>query len=571
MTKKLTLLSAAAVAALIVACTAGVTIAVVTTDNSSSGSLTTANLNLSAKAENLKVFTAVPASAGDEGVFEDENGALYKYEQSVAQGVENIPFGHGGTVSYNDKSVTIDGILPGDKVEFDIAVTSTSTISFNYRAELYVDATEGETLLNQLEFQAGTLGLLRQDITDPATAKNEELSNAVLTDYTEWTSYSGNQASIETVHITVALPITADEGQGEKVKLYYVVNGVQNTEQQRAVAEIIDGDSVNHFYSLSDAVGYAERHAITNISVIGDTLLEEGEVNISRALRFTGKPDENGNYPTVKGARISISEAAAATFENIAFEGNGYINVSDATALTLRNCKINTNPVKFFDTASRDFLPDPAFIVAGDSLTAVRLTITGNSFISKAGAVVCMRSQLRDGSEFAGNKFGSAENPYNGGALVAFGGAETDATVTLADNIFYGNSPLSLGNGAAGRFTVISKQNRAYGVKNSVFAGGTASAAFLDSGSLIEDNALTLGNISCDTLLFGGVDITLDDIQKISAGKICLSDGIKLGDFRVNFVTGGTLATNAIALYKDGSLYGYLKSSGADYSVEEIS
>ena len=547
MTKRLNLLSATAVAALIVACTAGVTIAVVTTDNSSSGSLTTANLNLSAKAENLKVFTAVPASAGDEGVFEDENGALYKYEQSVAQGVENIPFGHGGTVSYNDKSVTIDGILPGDKVEFDIAVTSTSTISFNYRAELYVDASEGETLLNQLEFQAGTLGLLRQDITDPATAKNEELSNAVLTDYTEWTSYSGNQASIETVHITVALPITADEGQGEKVKLYYVVNGVQNTEQQRAVAEIIDGDSVNHFYSLADAVGYAERHAITNISVIGDTLLEEGEVNISRALRFTGKPDENGNYPTVKGARISINEAAAATFENIAFEGNGYINVSDATALTLRNCKINTNPVKFFDTASRDFLPDPAFIVAGDSLTAVRLTVEKNSFISKAGAAVCMRSQL-----------------------VAFGGAEIDATVTLTENTFYGNSPLSLGNGAAGRFTVISKQNRAYGVKNSVFAGGTASAAFLDSGSLIEDNALTLGNISCDTLLFGGVDITLDDIQKISAGKICLSDGIKLGDFRVNFVTGGTLATNAIALYKDGSLYGYLKSSGADYSVEEI-
>ena len=546
MTKRLNLLSATAVAALIVACTAGVTIAVVTTDNSSSGSLTTANLNLSAKAENLKVFTAVPASAGDEGVFEDENGALYKYEQSVAQGVENIPFGHGGTVSYNDKSVTIDGILPGDKVEFDIAVTSTSTISFNYRAELYVDASEGETLLNQLEFQAGTLGLLRQDITDPATAKNEELSNAVLTDYTEWTSYSGNQASIETVHITVALPITADEGQGEKVKLYYVVNGVQNTEQQRAVAEIIDGDSVNHFYSLADAVGYAERHAITNISVIGDTLLEEGEVNISRALRFTGKPDENGNYPTVKGARISINEAAAATFENIAFEGNGYINVSDATALTLRNCKINTNPVKFFDTASRDFLPDPAFIVAGDSLTAVRLTVEKNSFISKAGAAVCMRS------------------------LVAFGGAEIDATVTLTENTFYGNSPLSLGNGAAGRFTVISKQNRAYGVKNSVFAGGTASAAFLDSGSLIEDNALTLGNISCDTLLFGGVDITLDDIQKISAGKICLSDGIKLGDFRVNFVTGGTLATNAIALYKDGSLYGYLKSSGADYSVEEI-
>lgn len=540
---------------------AGVTLAVWSSDNRSSGTLTAGSLSLSAHAANVRVYSAIPADADDDDVFFDENHSPYKYEQSTIQSSENkINFTrHEGSVSFNEKSIEIDGITPGDKVEFDIAVTSASTISFNYRAELYVDASDGETLLNQLNFSAGELGLLRQALPEDDEASDDGRAPAVLTDYTKWSTFSGNQTSIERIHVSISLPITADKGKGKTVKFYYVVRGIQNIDEQPDVAEVGDGEDTVAFKTLADAVNYAQGSGANEIRVTNSTVLEEGAVVISNALKFIGVADGDGNLPVIKGARITVADGAAAEFENVRFAGTGYIDITDCTALTLKNCTAEVNATRFFDTSTRSYLPDAAFIVSGSSLTPNRLILTNNKINTIDGAATCLRTRLQNGSEISNNVIGSTERSYGGTAVVALNGAEDEATVKLTGNAVYGNTAFSLGNTrGSGRFTVISENNE---VTGNSFAGGTANAALIDGGSKLNGKELVCTDIKHEGLLFACVDATLDNLHRISSGKLVLSENENYTDFFNRYASAGTLDKNALSVYSDGKLIGYINSS----------
>lgn len=560
---KIKLLSVTTAVAVAVACTAGgIALADVVTGNPSSGSLTTAGFELSAKAEGVKVYSAVATNETGEGVFYDVNNVAYKHEQSLVQGSEGtINFAHGGGVTLDTKGVNIENMIPGDKVEFDIAVTSESNISFNYRAELYVDKTKGADLINELDFTAGDLGLYRTDLGEFEPVEGGDYAPAVITDYTPWTALSANQTSVERVHVSVSLPIDADKGQGESVRFEYVARGIQNIEAQPDVATVVTAEGERGFKTLEDAVTYATEHDVQDVSIINSTVLEEGAVIIDRGINFKGVADAEGQYPTLKGVRISIVNGAAASFENVKFEGVSYIDVSDGMELVLNGCTADVSPVRFFDEGTRTYLPDAAFIVSGTSRTAALLTLTQNNFACKTSAAICMRSPLRDGTLLSGNTFGSAEAPYGGNSVIGLGGAQNGAVVTVRNNHINGSLPLSLGNGTSElRFTVLSEGNVAHGVKNGVFVSGTAAAAFLDSNSKIDENALTCANLDVSGLLLGAVDVSLGALNKITAGKVSLSN-VTEAEFYTGYVYAGTLAHNAVALYQDGNLYAYLNST----------
>lgn len=572
MNKKMRLILITVAVAVVLAVATGVTVAELVSSHSQSASLRTANLELSAKAEKVLVYTAVPAAEGDDDTFADENGKRYKYAQSAVQGDDvPIPFGHGGVVRLStdadgNSGVTIDGMLPGDKVEFDIVVTSQSTIAFNYRAELYVDDTDGKALAEALRFDAGELDMHRKDV--PAEEGSADYLPAVITDYTEVRPVSGNQVSVDKVHVTVTLPITAQAGQGQSVRITYVACGIQNLEEQPDVAQVQDGTASVPFKTLGDAVAYAEAHGLGEIQVVHDTVLpEEGTITVSRGLRFAGTPDEKGNLPKIKGARISVTGASAATFENLCFVGESYIDVTDCAALTLNNCRADTEAVKFFDENMRNYLSDAAFVVAGSSRTRTKLTVTDSTFVADQGAAVCMRSRLDDESSFAGNTFGAADKAYGGTAVFVLGGAGANAVVTLQDNEIFGALPLLLGNGNGERYKVISRGNVAQGVTGA-FVRGTAQAAFYDSGSRKNGANLTCADIDAAALLFGGVDVTLDGGLRISAGKFAVSESnLSMQDFYFSYIVGGTLARNAVALYRGGELYGYMNSTASGFEI----
>lgn len=572
--KKIILSTIAATTAFSVLCAAGVTLAVTLSDNRSSGSITTADVNLFTTAKNVKVYSSVSADKDESGVFGNDEIGYFKYEESTLQGVDKINFSnHAGFVQFDDKKISIDNIMPGDKVEFDIEVSSASTISFQYRAELYVDASQGQNLLNQLDFTAEGLGLLRKDVS-----KNEDGAErvpAVLTDYTEWTTFGAAQTNIENVHVSIVLPIDATEGQGETVNFYYVAVGVQNTVSQEDVVRFdTAGGGTIGFKTIKAGLEYAKENGIVDIPVVGSTVLEEGEIIIDEVVHFKGVANKNGDYPILKGARFVIENSAAATFENINFGGASNIDVSRATVLKLDSCRAIVDPVDYFNNENNAFVDDAAFIVSSSTLTPVRLTLTNNTFMAGGGAAVNLLSPLNDGTQIIGNTFGSQQFVYDGSAVLKFGGAGSEAVISVKGNVIYGNRALSLGGTNATPYLVISENNTAYGIKDDIFVGGAAGAAFVDNGSKMGENALTCANIQNGSLAFGGVDVLLNNLNMITAGKISVFEqNITMSAFFTKYVVGSTLETNKIELYKNGALYAYLNASAeteVGYTVDVI-
>lgn len=568
--KKIIISTVSVAAAFAVLCTAGVTLALTMSDNPSGGSISTAGVELPVEAKNLKVYSAASSSEAD-SAFNDGKGGYYKYEQSQLSSGDTTNFIHGGKVKCGKKSVDIENILPGDKVEFDLEVSSKSTISYNYRAELYVDATEGATLLNQLDFTAGELGILRNDVTETPTVQN--LKQAVFTDFTQWTTLGASQSVIDTVHVTISLPITATEGQGESVKFYYYAIGVQNTVSQEDVVRFdTAGGGQKGFTSVAEAVEYAKENGITEIPVVGSTVLEEGTVKVDNRLNFKGIANAEGKYPTLNGIRFVIENGAAVTFDHVNFTGVSYIDVSKATALTLKSCTADVAPIKLFDTATRSYLDDAAFIVSGNTLTALSLTLNNNN-IYGSGAAVSLSTPIRGGSVISDNNFGKNDRVYGGTAAIVLNGADgTEPVISLNNNTFYADRALQLGGSAQGTlYRVISANNTAYGLKDNIFADGTACAALLDSGSKLGENAISNANIAYGKLAFSGVDVNLDSLNLISGGKLALSENIIPVEFYTQYTVGSTLTHNALALYNaNGEHFAYLNASGAGCEVEEI-
>lgn len=555
---------------------AGVTLAVTTDSNGSGGALTSANLSLSSSISGLKVYCAVPADETDGDVFYDENNSPYKHELSLGGGDEKkVNFSrHDGSVTYNEKSINIDKIMPGDKVEFDIEVKSIGNISFDYRAELYVDATGGETLLNELDFTAGQLGILRKQLPEgDSQADGETLAPAVITDYTEWRSVSGMQSDVEKIHVTVSLPITATKGGGESVNFYYVARGVQLGEVQDTVVAFNTPDGEVKFSTLKEGVEYAIANDITEIPVVGSTILEEGEIEISSQLNFVGKANDKGEYPIIKGARFVIINSAAASFKNLNFVGASYIDVSRGTVLSVDNCNAVVEGIEYFDTMKREFTDMPAFIVSSSTLTPVALTLSNSSILSANGGAVNLRSPLKGGSSISTNTFGSPERMLKGSSVLSFT-AESDAFISASGNVFYGNRAFTLKGKSVSPYIVYSHNNRGYGFNGGIFAGGEKGSAFIDSGSTVAEVGLQCANIANGELAFGGVDVTLNSLNKITAGKLTVTEqNINLSTLFTKYVVGSTLQSNVLGLYKDNVLYAYLNASAdseSGYVVNEI-
>lgn len=573
MTKKNRLISIAliAVLAFAVLCASGVTLALNVIRNDSNVSITTADLVLSAKAANLAVYTAVAANDNDADTFADNYGNLYKHQQCNVQNNDGtILFGNRqGGVSLNDDSVTIENVMPGDKVEFDVEVTSHSNIAFDYRAELFVDATEGQKLLNQLDFSAGTLGLLRKDVSDEGVTGDGELSQAILTDYTQWSKISASRTDVEKIRVSVELPITATEGQGETVRLYYVVRGQQNTETQQDVASVVSptGETLRFTKLYTNdpdnvgAVDYALKNGIDTVSVIGSNIVEEGEVRINRAMRFVGVANAQGEYPTLNGVRVVVENGAAATFTNIDFDGASYFDVSGSMGLTLNNCKANVTPVKLYDEVKREFVENAAFVASSTSLTPVKLNVTNSSIVSRHGAAIALRSPLSNGSVIDNNVFGADGAGFDGTAVLAFSGADNldvpseRPVITVSNNTLYGDTAFCLGSSAGtDEYMVVSRNNAAYGIKDGLFVNGVtvdgrALAAFVDNGSTMDGAAVTCANAAYASLVLCGVNVTLNGFNLIASGTVALSGGISTADFYDRYTIGGELKEGDVVFY----------------------
>ena len=127
-------------------------------------------------------------------------------------------FSTGGKVTVDQEgSITLDRIVPGDKVVFDVEIKNESNIDVNYRSVVAVR--EGLELFSGLK----------------VTVDEQEYNG--MTAYSKWeylTPGTGNR----TVRITIELPSDAgNEYQGLSTKITYTVNAVQGNSSVANVEE----------------------------------------------------------------------------------------------------------------------------------------------------------------------------------------------------------------------------------------------------------------------------------------------------------------------------------------------
>ena len=168
------------------------------------------------------LFTAedevnVNVSAGKVSVSANVAKTFYvkSLDTELTEVTETGKFSTGGTATVDaNGNITLDKIVPGDKVVFNVEIKNDSNVDVNYQS--VVSVTEGIELFSGLVVTVDDLS-----DSEEATTYNG------LTAYSKWeylTPGTGNR----TVQVTVELPETAgNEYQGLTTNISYFVNAVQ--------------------------------------------------------------------------------------------------------------------------------------------------------------------------------------------------------------------------------------------------------------------------------------------------------------------------------------------------------
>ncbi len=126
----------------------------------------------------------------------------------TAAGRTDGTFTQGGTATFANGVLTLDKIIPGDKVAFDITGTNNSNVTIQYRVK--IACTEGDLLMSALKVTIG----------------NETVTG--LSSYTSaWTTLAAETA-MNTVDVAIELPAEAgNEYQDLTTKISVLVEAVQ--------------------------------------------------------------------------------------------------------------------------------------------------------------------------------------------------------------------------------------------------------------------------------------------------------------------------------------------------------
>lgn len=202
------------------------------------------------------------------------------------------------SVEYNENSntITLDKIVPGDKVSFDIRIKNNSDVSVQYRT--VIEKVSGDRLWSGL------------DVTIDSVAYRGE------TKKTEWLPMDVGSADI-IVPVTVTLPEAAgNEYQGESCVFSYTVEAAQGNADMPSewdgvtvIEPTKDAEGIYHVATASQLV-YAMNASTPQYNGYQGNSFAFGKFVLESSIDF------NGN--TVKGFGSST-----ANFQG-SFDGNGY-------------------------------------------------------------------------------------------------------------------------------------------------------------------------------------------------------------------------------------------------------
>ena len=280
---------------------AGSTYALFTSRSTSNIAVKSATVEVSADLSGMQTFSITHENTGDleeAGTIADGDFAATYYYAPQAAG----KFAVGGTAVFNaeERTLTLDKIVPGDKVEFTLDSANQSNVDIKYRLTVEATSTSDEALLSVLQFKIGT-----------------ETFNGLKTYKSEWVKDS--ETPLADLAMAVIFPLDADDDyQNQSVGYTITLQAVQanaktsgekyvelaavTTVTQKEVPSVIVEDLVNGNQSV----------ATTEVQAAGS----EENVSISTPVLA-----ENTTYTYLNG----LDEPVEATVG----EGGTQLEVSD--------------------------------------------------------------------------------------------------------------------------------------------------------------------------------------------------------------------------------------------------
>jgi hypothetical protein len=145
--KKKVLLTSIMTIVLCLCLIAGSTFALFTSQSEVGIEVTAAKVEMTANISALKLASVRPATVAEirnnpEIIIEDEFGGQYVYADRADT------FANGGTAIFEDATLTLDRITPGDKVSFNIEGANTSDVTVQYR--YVIECEDGQKLMSAL-------------------------------------------------------------------------------------------------------------------------------------------------------------------------------------------------------------------------------------------------------------------------------------------------------------------------------------------------------------------------------------------------------------------------------------
>ncbi len=255
--KRNVIVSAFMAIALCMSVVAGATFALFTSDSSVNIAITSGNVEVTATASALKVYS--PKAVNETGIADGENAV----DENGGR------FVNGGTATLTGSELKLDNMTPGDKVNFNIKVENKSSVTVKYRTRIYCGEDNG--------LYAG----LKYSITN-GTETYESMA------ITDWATLTPDVKEVANLDCKVELPVDAgNEYKNKSCKLVYQVEAVQGN------AETANDTK---YYTLS------QFNALTEIPAgVKNVYLNIGAVSLKNCSVVVGNEDMADLYTSVTG------------------------------------------------------------------------------------------------------------------------------------------------------------------------------------------------------------------------------------------------------------------------------
>ncbi len=386
--KKKTLAGSIATIALCASLVTGSTFALFTSDSKTDITVSSGTVKVTSTVENLAMYS-------HEGI------DMTTFEGTKVDRTEARTFLTGGTAGYDEKEgvLTLDKIVPGDGVTFQINVNNESNVAIKYRAVFKTEEDDG--LFEALEVSfAGVTFNGKQ--------------------YFDWMDMSPDTKNLA-LDCAIEFPAEAiDDYQTKSCKISVLIEAVQgNAAVSNEVPDDEDEGNKDQVAVVADAAA----------------LLEAFESVRSQSANETVTTVTLANDIDVKGEWDAYDLPYAC--EKVVIEGNGHTisglthplligSTAGGTTLTIRN--LTLSDVNISDPAYKE-LGVGAFIARADAIVSVTMENCHVKGTAEKSSVVTGYGTAEDGGTS-----GEADNGY-AGALIGYASCPVTLTNCSVENV----------------------------------------------------------------------------------------------------------------------------------------